>query len=89
MQNLCKNKRKPYLYQSEFENKFTPKDEALGELATGAFFFGMRNCEYLNVMGTWETKQLRVSDIRFFKNNIELKKTNPFIQFAGTVLIFF
>ena len=53
-------------------------------------FFGMRSCEYLNVTGTRKTKQLRISDIRFFKNNNELKdKSNPFIQFADTVSITF
>ena len=78
------------VFRKLLENKFTPKDEALGELATGAFFFGMRSCEYLNVTGTRKTKQLRISEIRFFKNNIELQdKRNPFIQFADTVSITF
>ena len=50
----------------------------MGQLATGAFFFGMRSCEYLTVSGTRKTKQLTVNDIRFFKNSTKLedKKMN-------------
>ena len=78
------------VFRKLIENKFTPKDEAMGQLANGAFFFGMRSCEYLRVTGTRKTKQLRVKDIRFFKNNKELNdKKNPFIQFADTVSITF
>ena len=70
--------------------KFTPLDEAMGQLATGAFFFGMRSCEYLIVSGTRKTKQLMVNDIRFFKNSTELKdKTNELILFADTVTVTF
>ena len=77
------------VFRKLLDNKFTPKDEAMGQLANGVFF-GMRSCEYLNVTGTRKTKQLRVKDIRFFKNNTELKdKSNPFIQFADTVSITF
>ena len=74
------------VFRKLMENTFTPMDIALGELATGAFFFGMRSCEYLNVKGTRKTKQLRIGDIRFFINNNELKdKSNAFIQFVDTV----
>ena len=62
----------------------------MGQLATGAFFFGMRSCEYLSVTGHRKTRQLTVENIRFFKNNTELKeKTNEFILFADTVSITF
>ena len=72
------------------ENKFTPIDEAMGQLATGAFFFGMRSCEYLTVRGRRKTRQLTVNEVRFFKNNIELKdKRNPLIQYADTVAVTF
>ena len=68
------------------KNTFTFMDIALRKLATSAFFFGLRSCEYLNVKGTRKTKQLRIGDIRFFKNNNELKdKSNAFIQFVDTV----
>ena len=51
-----------------YDNKFTPLDEAMGELACGAFFFGMRSCEYLAVTGkTRKTKRLKIRNIRFFK----------------------
>ena len=78
------------VFRKLLENNFTPWDEALGQLATAAFFFGMRSCEYLNVEGTRKTTKLTVNDIRFFKNNIELKdKSNDFILFADTVSITF
>jgi hypothetical protein len=65
-------------------------DEAMGQLATGAFFFGMRSCEYLTVKGSRKTKQLTVKEIRFFKNNVELKdKKNSLISYADTVSITF
>ena len=54
------------------------------------FFFGMRSCEYLTVKGSRKTKQLTVKEIRFFKNNVELKdKKNPLISYADTVSITF
>ena len=72
------------------ENNFTPVDEAMGQLVTGAFFFGMRSCEYLTVKGTRKTRQLTVRDIRFFKKNIELRnKNSTFILYADTVSVTF
>ena len=62
----------------------------MGELACGAFFFGMRSCEYLTVKGTRKTKRLKVENIRFFKNNGEIKKkTCALIEFADTVSVTF
>ena len=78
------------VFRKMLENKFTPVDEAMGQLAVGAFFFGMRSCEYLTVRGTRKTRQLTVRNIRFFKNNTELKvKTSNFILYADTVSITF
>ena len=78
------------VFRTLLKNNFTPLDIALGQLATGAFFFGMRSCEYLTVKGYRKTKQLTVKNIRFFKNNVELKdKCNEFILFADTVSITF
>ena len=71
-------------------NNFTPLDTAMGELACGAFFFGMRSCGYLTVKGTRKTKRLKVENIRFFKNNGEIKKkTCALIEFADTVSVTF
>jgi len=63
-------------------------DEAMGQLACGAFFFGMRSCEYLVVAGEKrKTKRLKIRNIRFFKNNIEIRdKTSALILFADTVI---
>ena len=53
------------VFRTLLDNKFTPKDEALGQLATGAFFFGMRSCEYLTVTGPRKTRQLTVETCDF------------------------
>ena len=72
-------------------NTTTPMDEALGQLSCGAFFFGMRSCEFLSVTGkVRKTKRLKVRNIRFFKNNVEIRdKTNRMILYADTVSITF
>ena len=71
-------------------NTFTPMDEALGQLVSGAFFFGMRSCEFLTVTGRRKTKRLKIRNIRFFKNNVEIKdKTNRLILYADTVSVTF
>ena len=46
----------------------------IGELTTGALFFGMRSCEYLQVNGGRKTKLLRLKNIRFFIQKRELNK---------------
>ena len=71
-------------------NTFTPRDEALGQLACGVFFFGMRSCEYLTVQGTHKTKKLKIANIRFFRNNIQITNNNGMIaKYASTVSITF
>ena len=78
------------VFRNLLKNNFTPLDTAMGQLATGAFFFGMRSCEYLTVTGYRKTTQLTVDNIRFFKKNVELKdKYNELILFADTVSITF
>ena len=73
-----------------YRNVFTPMDEAMGQLVCGAFFFGMRSCEYLTVSGTRKTKRLRIRNIRFFKNNLPLTdKRNPILRYADTVSVTF
>ena len=72
------------------QNTFTPLDAALGQLACGAFFFGMRSCEYLTVTGQRKTKRLTIGNIRFFKHNQEITdKQSAMILFAETVSITF
>ena len=63
----------------------------IGELTTGALFFGMRSCEYLQVTGERKTKLLRLKNIRFFIQKRELNKlsnTSSLFQ-ATTVTITF
>ena len=62
----------------------------MGQLCCGAFFFGMRSCEYLTVTGRRKTKRLKIRNIRFFRNNKEIKdKQGDLTQFADTVSITF
>ena len=78
------------VFHTLLQNRFTPLDTALGELACGAFFFGMRSCEYLQVSGTRKTKRLTLKNIRFFKNNVEITvKSSSLIMYADTVSITF
>ena len=80
----------PSVFRSMLRNKLTPTDESLIRLAGGAFYFGMRSCEFLTVKGDRKTKQLKIRNIHFFKNNFEIKdKTNRLIIYADTVLITF
>ena len=46
----------------------------IGELTTGALFFGMRSCEYLNIEGERKTKLLRIKNPRFYKQRKEINK---------------
>ena len=60
------------------------------ELCTGALFFAMRSCEYLQVSGPRKTKLLTVRNIRFFIKNSEIMKTGPnakLILTASTVTV--
>ena len=78
------------VFSTMYRNVFTPMDEAMGQLVCGAFFFGMRSCEYLTVSGTRKTKRLRIRNIRFFKNNLPLTdKRNPVLRYADTVSVTF
>ena len=78
------------VFRRLYHNRFTPLDEALGQLACGAFFFGLRSCEYLAVQGTRKTKRLKLRNIRFFKQNRDLSKSSPDnLHTADTVSITF
>ena len=78
------------VFQRLYNNRITPLYAAMGELSSGAFFYGMRSCEYLSVRGGRKTKNLTVNNVRFFKHNVEIKNKNrPMILFADTVSITF
>ena len=73
-----------------YANNFTPIDEALGQLASGAFFFGMRSCESLTVFVSQKTKRFKIRNVRFFRNNIEITdKRSAILKFIDTVSITF
>ena len=78
------------MFHALHDNTFTPLDEAMGQLACGAFFFGMRSCEYLTVQGTRKTKRLKLRNIRFFKNNVQIPdQRSPLVLMANSVSITF
>ena len=65
-------------------------NEALGQLLSGAFFFGIRSSEFLTVTGRRKTKRIKVRNIRFFRRNVEIRdKINRLILYADTVSITF
>jgi hypothetical protein len=66
-----------------------PLDYAIGKLASGSFFYAMRNCEYLKVSGPRKTKLLLVEDIQFHINNREINHHSPQIFDSDTVTITF
>ena len=63
----------------------------MGELTTGALFFGMRPYEYLKTNGIRKTKLLRIKNVRFFQQKKEINKINNTNElfFATTVSINF
>jgi hypothetical protein len=62
---------------------------AAAELAISAFFFRMRSCEYTHVTGACKTKQLRLRNLRFFKNNKAMALTDPALASATAISITF
>ena len=69
----------------------TETQKATTQLATGAFFFAMRSCEYLKVPQAEKrrTDILRLRNIRFFRNGREMSHNNPWLEFADCVSITF
>lgn len=55
------------VFKTLFRNTSISISSAIGELATGALFFGMRSCEYITVNGTRKTLLLRVKDVKFYR----------------------
>ena len=59
------------VFKSMWNNNRTTMSQAIGQLVTGAVFFGMRSCEYSKVEGTRKTKIIRICDLTFrYKNKI-------------------
>jgi hypothetical protein len=66
-----------------------PVDHAIGKLASGAYFFAMRSCEYLKVSGKRKTKLLLLEDIQFYIANREISHSSPEIFDSDTVTVTF
>jgi hypothetical protein len=66
-------------------------DEAIAthQLLRGAFFFGMRSCEYLEVSGPRRTKRLRLKNLRFFIGSGELPHSSHLLHLADSVTVIF
>ena len=79
----------PQFLRYQHQLAVTTKEKALAQLATGAFFFAMRSCEYLSVSGARRTRLLELQNIRFFKANKELLHNDPRLCTADTVSITF
>ena len=74
-----------------WRNRFTTRNKVIGQLTTGALFFGMRSCEYLKVDGERKTKLLRVRNLRFYNNRKEidkLKNTHLLFQASSVNITF-
>eukprot|EP00956_Cyclotella_meneghiniana_P025476 scaffold53298_cov92-Cyclotella_meneghiniana.AAC.1 len=69
----------------------TELQKATAQLAVGAFFFAMRSCEYLKVPQAEKrrTDILRLRNIRFFRNGVELPHSHPQLETAEVVSITF
>ena len=69
----------------------TDSQKAISQLATGAFFFACRSCEYLKVPQAEKrrTDILRLRNIRFFRNGRRMELNSPFLEYADCVSITF
>ena len=61
------------------KNKATGTQKAATQLAIGAFFDGMRSCEYLKIPQAEKrrTDILQLGTVRFFRKGRELNHNNP------------
>jgi len=72
------------------ELKNNARNRAIGELVIGAFFYAMRSCEYLSVSSTErKTKQLRLKNLRFFRNVRILQHCDPTLCSSDFITIQF
>ena len=65
----------------------TETQKATSQLATGAFFFACRPCEYLKV--PQKTDILRLQNLRFYRNGRLMKLNSPSLEYADCVSITF
>jgi len=72
-----------------FLDQGTPVDCCFGPLLIMAFFFALRSCEYLNVTGPRKTKLLRIRDLRFFLNKVDITSDLNNIHRADIVCVTF
>ena len=63
------------VFKKLYSNTTTELSTAIGQLTTGALFFGMRSCEYSAVSTARKTNILTLKDLRFFRGNREIKKS--------------
>ena len=76
------------IWRAQMTKKFT----VLAQMVIGAFFFGLRSCEYSAVTGTRLTKLLSVREIRFFQQRREVMKiahNNNVLKYCTSVSITF
>ena len=80
----CVIKELTYSNQTELQR-------AVSQLATGAFFFACRSCEYLKVPQAEKrrTDIIRVGDIRFYHEGILIPHNHPLLDRAEVVSITF
>jgi len=64
-------------------------DRSLCDLFIGAFFFAMRSCEYVQVIGPRRTKLLCLKNISFYKRRKRLQHSDPRLDTADCVSITF
>ena len=80
----------PHLLREMSKLALTESDRVASELSRGAFFFGMRSCEYLAVSGTERrTKLLAIENIRFYRDRKEMPHDHPELHLADCVNITF
>jgi hypothetical protein len=81
----------PRILRALIAVRTTTLDEAISQLAVGAFFFAMRSCEYSKVSKSTErrTKLLVICNIRFFRRRRERPHSDPTLHLADSVSITF
>jgi hypothetical protein len=78
-----------FRYQLEHRTS-SPVQIILATLLSGAFFFAMRSCEYLQVSGIErKTKLLIVGDIIFHRHGLVLPHSHPSLHLSDTISIVF
>mmetsp|Transcript_24276 Transcript_24276/g.35977 ORF Transcript_24276/g.35977 Transcript_24276/m.35977 type:complete len:90 (+) Transcript_24276:1296-1565(+) len=67
------------------------KPTHVSQLSIGALFFACRLCKYLKVpqLEKRRTDVLRLRSIRFFRNGLEMKHNNLWLEYADCVSITF